>query len=82
MGLERQLEVLEGSKGFRREAESSVRLPDLQEDRIRSEGRRQEGSRIFRGSVRSSVGQEGGLRFSRAVRGAGSMITIILPDRS
>jgi hypothetical protein len=38
LGLERQFEVLEGSKGFRRKAEHSGRQPDLQEDRTRSKG--------------------------------------------
>jgi hypothetical protein len=72
MGLKRQFEVLEGSKGFRRKAERSGRQPVVQEDRRRSEGqlRAQKGCQIFRGSVGSSVGQEGGLRFSRASRGS------------
>ncbi len=38
LGLERQFEVLKGSKGFRREAERSGRQPDLQEDKTRSNG--------------------------------------------
>jgi hypothetical protein len=67
-GLERRFEVLEGSKGFRRKAERSGRQPVVQEDRTRSEGqlRAQEGSQIFK----SSVGQEGDLRFSRDSRGS------------
>jgi hypothetical protein len=72
MGLKRQFEILEGSLGFRRKAERSGRQPVVQEDRTRSEGqlRAQKGCQIFRGSVGSSVGQEGGLRFIRASRGS------------
>ncbi len=66
MGLKRQFE---GSKGFRRKAERSGKQPDLQKDRTRSEGqlRAQKGCQIFRGPAKSSVGQEGDLRFSRAL---------------
>ncbi len=73
---------IEGSKEFRRETERSGKQPDLQEDRTRSEGqlRAQEGSQIFRGPAKSSVGQEGGLRFSRASRGSTGQSEV--PDRS
>jgi hypothetical protein len=38
MGLKRQFEFLEASKVFRKEAESPLKQPDLQQDRTRSEG--------------------------------------------
>jgi hypothetical protein len=59
MGLERQFEVLEGSKGFRRKAERSGRQPDVQEDRTRSEGQlsAQKGCQIFRGPAKVQSGR-------------------------
>ncbi len=88
MGLKRQFEVLEGSKGFRKEAERSGKQPDLQEDRTRSEGqlKAQKGlpniqwvSRKFsRAGGRLEV-QQGFTWFNSVVRDAGGITARLSP---